>query len=104
MPFEATESAASAVHARRVEMPTAKVTPARSPVRLAMGLLVAAMGCSALDAPTAARTNDGVTAAEGGPNAAAAQSTHDSLKAIAEQTRNRIHQEREQRKAEYQAA
>jgi len=85
-------------------MPTAQVTRTRLPVGLAIGLVIAAMGCSALDVPTAAPTDGVVAASEGGPNAAAAQSTHDSLKAIAEQERNRIHQERDRRKAEYQAA
>jgi hypothetical protein len=78
----------------------------RSHATLAVGLLVAAMGCSGLDTPTGATSDHILPASDaaGAPTANSWKSTHDSLMAIAAQARDRIHQERDQRKAEYAAA
>ena len=76
------------------------VVRSRSHLRFAVGLLVAAMGCSGLDAPTGVTTDDALL-----PNAvSSSKAVHDSLMDLAAAERDRIHREKDERKEEFSAA
>jgi len=87
-------------------MSAEKLVSPRIQLYLAVGLLAAAMGCSGLDSATGTTADDTVQASEAAaaPTDASRKATHDSLKAIAAQERERIHQAREQHKEEFAAA